>query len=55
MSVAHRRGGFFVTHLGGATPPLLNGTAFGAEEPVHLADTDILELAGTRMQFQLRE
>jgi hypothetical protein len=54
VSVAHRRGGFFVTHLAGGTAPQLNGTAFGAE-PVQLNDSDILELAGTRMRFQLRE
>jgi hypothetical protein len=54
VSVAHRRGGFFVTHLGGATAPLLNGAPMGAD-PVLLSDADVLELAGTRMQFQLRE
>ena len=54
VSVAHRRGGFFVAHLGGSTTPLLNGTAFGSD-PVQLADQDILELAGTRMRFQLTE
>ncbi|GAB3766647.1 hypothetical protein GCM10028796_26270 [Ramlibacter monticola] len=54
VSVAHRRGGFFVTHLGGPTAPLLNGAPFSTE-PVQLTDSDILELAGTRMQFQLRE
>jgi hypothetical protein len=54
VSVAHRRGGFFVTHLGGSTAPTLNGTAMGSE-PLQLADDDVLELAGTRMRFQLRE
>ena len=54
VSVAHRRGGFYVTHLGGHTAPLLNDTALGAD-PVMLADRDVLELAGTRMRFQLSE
>jgi hypothetical protein len=54
VSVAQRRGGYFVTHLGGASVPLLNGTALGTE-PVLLSDQDVLELAGTRMRFQLRE
>lgn len=54
VSVAHRRGGFFVTQLGGSDAPLLNGNAIGAD-PVQLADRDILELAGTRMRFHLRE
>ena len=54
VSVAHRRSGFFVTHLAGANTPLLNGKALGAD-PVLLADQDVLDLAGTRMRFQLRE
>jgi pSer/pThr/pTyr-binding forkhead associated (FHA) protein len=54
VSVAHRRGGFFVTHLGGTTAPLLNGQAMNGD-PVLLSDQDVLELAGTRMRFQLRE
>ena len=54
VSVAHRRGGFFVTHLGGTTPPLLNGEAMGGD-PVMLSDQDMLELSGTRMRFLLRE
>lgn len=54
VSVAHRRGGFFVTHLGGATAPLLNGDAMGSD-PVQLSDQDVLDIAGTRMRFQLRE
>jgi hypothetical protein len=54
VSVAHRRGGFYVTHLGGHSLPLLNGTPMDSE-PVMLSDQDILELAGTRMRFLLRE
>jgi pSer/pThr/pTyr-binding forkhead associated (FHA) protein len=54
VSVAHRRGGFFVTHLGGATAPRVNGRPVGAE-PVLLSDQDVLDLAGTQMRFQLRE
>jgi hypothetical protein len=54
VSVAHRRGGFFVTHLGGPTAPLLNGNSFGAD-PMQLTHSDVLELAGTRMKFQLME
>ncbi len=54
VSVAHRRGGFYVTHLGGHAAPTLNGTPLGAE-PVMLADRDLLDLAGTRMRFQLSE
>ena len=54
VSVAHRRNGFFVTHLAGDTAPLLNGKALGAD-PVQLQDQDVLDLAGTQMRFQLRE
>jgi pSer/pThr/pTyr-binding forkhead associated (FHA) protein len=54
VSVAHRRGGFFVTHLGGATAPLLNGTPMGSDA-VQLSDQDVLDIAGTRMRFQLSE
>ena len=54
VSVAHRRNGFFVTHLAGENPPLLNGQPLGAD-PMLLSNQDVLELDGTRMQFQLRE
>lgn len=54
VSVAHRRGGFFVTHLGGTTAPLLNGAPMG-EDPVMLSPQDVLDIAGTQMRFQLRE
>ena len=52
VSVSHRRSGYFVCHLSGESPPLLNGQPVG-EEPVPLADRDLLDLAGTRMLFQL--
>jgi hypothetical protein len=54
VSVAHRRGGFFVTHLGGATTPMLNGRSMGTDA-VMLSDQDVLDIAGTQMRFQLRE
>jgi hypothetical protein len=54
VSVAHRRNGFFVTHLAGATVPLLNDRPLGADS-VLLSDQDMLDLAGTRMRFLLRE
>ena len=41
---------FVVTHVEGAEKPTLNGTAVGAE-PVTLKNGDVLELAGTQMQF----
>jgi hypothetical protein len=54
VSVAHRRGGYFATHLGGTSAPLHNGQAMGGE-PVMLSDQDVLDLAGTRMRFRLQE
>ena len=54
VSVAHRRNGFFVTHLAGDSTPTLNGKAMGTD-PVMLSDQDVLDLAGTQMRFQLRE
>ena len=52
VAVSHRRTGYFVAHLDGEQTPLLNGGAIG-EEPVQLSSHDVLELAGTRMVFQL--
>jgi hypothetical protein len=41
-----------VAHVEGASKPMLNGTQIGAE-PVTLKNGDMLELAGTQMQFLL--
>ncbi len=54
VSVAHRRNGFFVTHLAGARTPTLNEKPLGPDA-VQLFDQDVLDLAGTRMRFLLRE
>jgi hypothetical protein len=54
VSVAHRRNGYFVTHLAGTDKPLLNGAPLN-EEATLLARDDVLEIAGTKMQFQLHE
>jgi pSer/pThr/pTyr-binding forkhead associated (FHA) protein len=54
VSVAHRRTGFFVTHLAGGATPTLNGKPLGTDA-VMLSDQDVLDLAGTQMRFQLRE
>ena len=54
VAVSHRRNGFFVAHLDGDVVPTLNGQPL-KPDPVLLSDGDVLELAGTRMAFQLRE
>lgn len=42
--------GFAVAHVEGTDKPTINGAAIGAD-PVELKNGDMLELAGTRMQF----
>ncbi|MDP2325951.1 MAG: FHA domain-containing protein, partial [Gammaproteobacteria bacterium] len=49
-AITKRPHGFVVAHVEGANKPTLNGTAIGAE-PVTLKNGDLLELAGTQMQF----
>jgi len=54
VAVSHRRDGYYVAHLDGDTRPTLNSDAIG-DVPVMLSNHDVLELAGTRMLFQLKE
>lgn len=54
VSVSHRREGYFVAHLDGRTAPTLNGERIGAD-PVLLSNHDVVEIAGTRMLFQLKD
>jgi hypothetical protein len=49
-SITKRPQGFVVSHVEGATRLSVNGTVIGAE-PVPLRHGDLLELAGTQMQF----
>jgi pSer/pThr/pTyr-binding forkhead associated (FHA) protein len=49
-AITKRSHGFVVAHVEGTNKPTLNGTAIGAE-PVTLKNGDMLELAGTQMQF----
>ncbi len=51
-AITKRPHGFVVAHVEGTSKPLLNGTPIGSE-PVTLKDGDVLELAGTQMQFVL--
>lgn len=50
ISVSHRRTGYFASVLDGTQPPTLNGKPMGAD-PVLLSNADVIELAGTQMQF----
>ena len=49
-AITKRPHGFVIAHVEGASRPSLNGAPIGAE-PVALKDGDVLELAGTQMQF----
>jgi hypothetical protein len=49
-AITKRAHGFVVAHVEGSNKPTLNGTAIGPE-PVALKNGDMLELAGTQMQF----
>jgi pSer/pThr/pTyr-binding forkhead associated (FHA) protein len=49
-AITKRPHGFVVAHVEGTNKPTLNGSPIGAE-PVTLKNGDLLELAGTQMQF----
>lgn len=49
-AITKRAHGFVVAHVEGSNKPTLNGTAIGPE-PMPLKNGDMLELAGTQMQF----
>jgi pSer/pThr/pTyr-binding forkhead associated (FHA) protein len=49
-AITKRPHGFVVAHVEGASRPTLNGSPIGAE-PLVLKNMDVLELAGTQMQF----
>lgn len=49
-AITRRHGGFFVHHVEGTGNPTLNGVPFGLE-PTALKNGDVIELAGTQMQF----
>ena len=49
-AITKRPHGFVIAHVEGANRPSLNGVPIGAD-PVALKDGDLLELAGTQMQF----
>ena len=49
-AITKRPEGFVVAHVEGGEKPTLNGSPIGSE-PVPLNNGDLLELAGTQMQF----
>lgn len=50
ISISHRRDGYYVTAMEGLTTASLNGKELG-KDALMLADNDVLNLAGTQMQF----
>lgn len=49
-SITKRPGGYVFAHVEGAARPTVNGVSL-AGESVHLKNGDVIELAGTQMQF----
>jgi pSer/pThr/pTyr-binding forkhead associated (FHA) protein len=49
-AITKRPHGFVVAHVEGGNKPTINGTPIGPE-PITLKNGDLLELAGTQMQF----
>ncbi|MGC4062846.1 MAG: FHA domain-containing protein [Aquabacterium sp.] len=49
-SITKRPGGYVFAHVEGSARPTVNGNAV-AGDPVHLKSGDVIELAGTQMQF----
>ena len=49
-AITRRQGGFVVHHVEGAGNPTLNGILIGPD-PLALKNGDLIELAGTQMQF----
>ena len=54
VSISHRRNGYFVVRVDGDGPSTLNGMPVG-DQAVPLEHHDVLELAGTAMEFLLKE
>ena len=54
VSISHRRDGYYVAQMDGKTTPTLNGRPIGARA-VLLAHHDVLNLAGTEMEFLLKQ
>jgi pSer/pThr/pTyr-binding forkhead associated (FHA) protein len=52
--LTRRPHGFFMTHVEGAHHPTVNGEALG-DQPHPLQDHDIIDLAGIKMEFYLKE
>ena len=52
--LTRRPHGYFITHVEGANYPSLNGNLLN-EQPHQLNNHDIIELAGVKMEFYLKD
>ncbi|HXU92031.1 MAG TPA: FHA domain-containing protein [Gallionella sp.] len=52
--LTRRPHGFFITHVEGASHPLVNGATL-SDQPHQLNDHDVIELAGIKMEFYFKE
>jgi pSer/pThr/pTyr-binding forkhead associated (FHA) protein len=51
--ITRRHHGYFLTHVHGSLFPIVNGRTLNAH-PCQLADHDVIELAGIKMEFYLK-
>lgn len=54
VAISHRRTGYYVAHLDGPEKPTLNGAPID-DDGTLLSNHDVLELAGTKLLFLLKE
>ena len=52
--LTRRPHGYFITHVEGASHPVVNGISLG-DQPHQLNDHDVIELAGVKMEFYFKE
>jgi hypothetical protein len=53
IAIAHRRQGYYISCIEATQAPKLNGMAI-TDEPVLLTDRDVIELAGSALEFLLK-
>jgi hypothetical protein len=53
VAIAHRRQGYFISCMEAIQVPTLNGNPI-SDDPVLLSDYDVVELAGTTLEFSLK-
>ncbi|WP_435628259.1 FHA domain-containing protein [Candidatus Ferrigenium straubiae] len=52
--LTRRPHGYFITHVEGASHPMVNGVSL-SDQPHQLNDHDVIELAGVKMEFYFKE